>query len=193
MRIKEKNRLQSVAVSFFRFSFFSLGGKTGTGTDPGEPKTELVVAKKPVPVRLHDRFFPVAATGLQNTSQKLPNQWQQQLDTSSLLQYPHLHSSQLSQKASCWVDVVHRHHPCNSNVRSLRNKTEYSRSDNSRGPSTKVKVSEVYMHIFGIFGIDPARPTKHTFLVFTHMSLCKTLDDGILIQFLLSRNVLCRK
>jgi hypothetical protein len=66
--IEEKNRLQPVAVGFSQFFFSFQHEKTGTGTDPGSPKPDPSVAKKPVAVRLHGRFFPVAATGLRNTN-----------------------------------------------------------------------------------------------------------------------------
>ena len=49
----EKNRFQT---GFHRF--FDISGLVKTGP---------MVPTKPVPVRLHSRFFPVAATGLRNT------------------------------------------------------------------------------------------------------------------------------
>jgi hypothetical protein len=54
METTNRNRLQPVFIGFYHFS--------------SNEKTATVVFKKPVAVQLQDRFFPVAATGLRNTT-----------------------------------------------------------------------------------------------------------------------------
>ena len=66
--VTDCNRLQSVTVSFLKFFFFFYYEKTATRINLCELKPGLAVVRKLFAVQLHDQFFPVAATGLQNTS-----------------------------------------------------------------------------------------------------------------------------
>jgi hypothetical protein len=64
-KITPKNRLKPV---FSRLRGLFIRVKTATETDQHEEKLDQGGSKEPVTVWLHDRFFPTAATGLQNTS-----------------------------------------------------------------------------------------------------------------------------